>query len=102
MEIGGAYRCFSSYYAARGAINLSVPSGTNQDDGSINRVRTFRLDTGQAELFDVREIHSIQYAAGSNFWGITGVDMSVETRRVYDLETGTVREVEHVASGSTE
>jgi hypothetical protein len=31
---------------------------------------------------------------------ITGVDMSVETRRVYDLETKTVREIEHVATGS--
>ena len=69
-------------------------------DGRLDNVRTFRLDPGQAGLFDVGEIHSIQYAAGSKFVRITGVDMSIETRRVYDLETGTVREIEHVATGS--
>ncbi len=74
--------------------------GDAQDDGNIEPVRTFRLEPGQAGLFDVREIHSIQYPDGSKFVRVTGVDMSQETRRVFDLETGTVREVERVSSGN--
>ena len=71
-----------------------------KDDGNIEPVRTFRLKPGQAGLFDVREIHSIQYPHGSKFVRVTGVDMSQETRRVFDPETGTVREIEHVGTGS--
>ena len=75
--------------------------GDGQDGGNIEPVRTFRLEPGQAGLFDVREIHSIQYPDGSKFVRVTGVDMSRETRRVFDLETGTVREIEHVGAGNT-
>ncbi len=74
--------------------------GVGKDDGNIEPVRTFRLEPGQAGLFDVREINSIQYPDGSKFVRVTGVDMSQETRRVFDLETGTVREVERVSSGN--
>jgi predicted metal-dependent enzyme (double-stranded beta helix superfamily) len=66
----------------------------------IEPVKTFRLDPGQAGLFDVREIHSIDYAAGAKFVRVTGVDMSNETRRVFDPDTGEAREVEHVGTGS--
>ena len=65
----------------------------------IEQVRTFRLDAGQAGLFDVREIHSIQYPAGARFVRVTGADMSKEARRVYDSETGEFREIEHVGTG---
>ena len=88
------------YGQTAGYTDMTIWSAANQDSGAIDKVRTFRLDSGQAGLFDVGEIHSIQYAAGSKFVRITGVDMSVETRRVYDLETKTVREIEHVATGS--
>ncbi len=69
-------------------------------DGNIEPVRTLRLEPGQAGLFDVRVIHSIQYPGDSKFVRVTGVDMSHETRRVFDLETGTVREIERVGSGN--
>jgi predicted metal-dependent enzyme (double-stranded beta helix superfamily) len=89
------------YGQTAGYTDMTIWSAANQDSGGIDKVRTFRLDSGQAGLFDVGEIHSIQYAAGSKFVRITGVDMSLETRRVYDLETGAVREIKHVATGST-
>ena len=52
-------------------------------DGGVDNVeplRSFRLEPGQAGLFDVREIHSIQYPADSKFVRVTGVDMSQVTR----------------------
>ena len=72
-----------------------------KSDGNIEAVRTFRLDPGQAGLFDVREIHSIQYPDDSKFVRVTGVDMSQETRRVFDPETGTVRKIEHIGTGDS-
>ncbi len=73
--------------------------GQEEGDGNIEPVRTFRLEPGQAGLFGVRDIHSIEDPAGSKFVRVTGVDMSQETRRVYDPEAGTVREIEHVGTG---
>ena len=71
----------------------------SSEGGNVEPVRTFRLEPGQAGLFDVREIHSIQYNDGAKFVRVTGVDMNQETRRVFDVETGTVREVEQVGAG---
>ena len=66
----------------------------------IEETRRFRLDPGQAGLFDTREIHSIDYPAGSKFIRITGVDMSKEARRVFDAKTGEVKVLESVGAGS--
>ena len=86
------------YGQAVGHTDMTVWSA---EGGNIEPVRTFRLEPGQAGLFDVREIHSIEYINGAKFVRVTGVDMSQETRRVFDAETGSVREVDDVGAGST-
>lgn len=70
------------------------------DDGRVEPVRSFRLEPGQAGLFDVREIHSIEYGEGAKFVRVTGVDLSQQSRRVFDPETGAVQEIESVGAGS--
>lgn len=84
------------YGQAAGCTDMTIWSAS---DGSVNPVRKFRLEPGQAGLFDVREIHSIEYVEGSKFVRVTGVDMSRESRRVFDPETGAVREIEDVGTG---
>ncbi len=69
------------------------------EEGHIERLREFRLAAGEAGLFDVREIHSIEYTEGAKFVRVTGVDMSKETRRVWDAETGDVKEISAVGTG---
>ena len=86
------------YGQAAGHTDMTIWSAQG---GSIAPVRSFRLEPGQAGLFDVREIHSIQYTEGAKFVRVTGVDLSQETRRVFDLETGTVREIEQVGTGQS-
>jgi predicted metal-dependent enzyme (double-stranded beta helix superfamily) len=86
------------YGQAVGYTDMTIWSADSNDD-HVEPIRNFRLEPGQAGLFDVREIHSIQYPDHSKFVRVTGVDMSQETRRVFDLETGTVRAVEHVGTG---
>jgi predicted metal-dependent enzyme (double-stranded beta helix superfamily) len=88
------------YGQAEGYTDMTIWDAADGSDGNIKPVRTFRLEPGQAGLFDVREIHSIQYPVGSKFVRVTGADMSLETRRVFDPETGTVREIEHIATGN--
>lgn len=94
-------RSWAVYGQAAGYTDMTIWSAADDAGGNIEPIRTFRLDAGQAGLFDVREIHSIQYPAGSKFVRVTGVDMSQETRRVFDPITGAVREIEHVGTGST-
>ena len=71
------------YGQAAGHTDMTVWSATG-DAGEIEPVRTFRLQAGQAGLFDVREIHSIDYTEGARFVRVTGVDMAGEERRVFD------------------
>jgi hypothetical protein len=85
------------YGQAEGYTDMTLWSA---DDGSIEPVRTFRLDAGQAGLFDVREIHSIQYNQGARFVRVTGVDMNQVNRRVWNPDTGEVREIESVGAGN--
>ncbi len=87
------------YGQAAGHTDMTVWAETEEGDGGIRPLRTFRLEAGQAGLFDVGEIHSIDYPAGAKFVRVTGVDLSREARRVFDPETGAVREVRHVGTG---
>ena len=85
------------YGQAVGHTDMTIWSA---DADGIKPVREFRLEPGQAGLFDVREIHSIQYNEGAKFVRVTGVDMNKENRRVWNPETGEVKEIESVGAGS--
>jgi len=88
------------YGQASGHTDMTVWSAPG-DDGRLEPVRNFRLAAGQAGLFDVREIHSIDYTAGAKFVRVTGVDMTDQERRVFDPETGEVQEVQGVSTSTT-
>ena len=87
------------YGQAAGHTDMTVWSASGHG-GRLEPVRTFRLAAGQAGLFDVREIHSIEYTAGVRFVRVTGVDMTNAARRVFDPETSEVREVQGVSTGT--
>ena len=86
------------YGQAVGYTDMTIYSQPG-DGGRIEPTRTYRLEPGRAGLFDVRDIHSISYGEGAKFVRVTGVDMSEEPRRVFDPDTGEVREVESVGTG---
>ncbi len=85
------------YGQAAGFTDMTIWS---VEDGAITPIREFRLEPGQAGLFDVREIHSIQYNEGAKFVRVTGVDMNQENRRVWDPDTGEVKEIVSVGAGT--
>ena len=87
------------YGQASGHTDMTI---WQADDGSIEPIRTFRLEAGQAGLFDVHEIHSIQYDEGAKFVRVTGVDMNRVSRKVWNADTGEVREIESVGAGNAQ
>ncbi len=88
------------YGQASGHTDMTIWQAAEDDPGRVTPVRSFRLEPGQAGLFDVGEIHSIEYTEGARFVRVTGIDMSTARRRVWDAEAGTVREIEHIGTGS--
>jgi predicted metal-dependent enzyme (double-stranded beta helix superfamily) len=80
--------------------DMTIWAKAGKDDDKIEPVRQFRLEPGQAGLFDAGEIHSIQYPDDAKFVRVTGVDMSTESRRVFDPDKGTMRNIEHVGTGN--
>jgi predicted metal-dependent enzyme (double-stranded beta helix superfamily) len=89
------------YGQARGHTDMQVwESDEKSDDRAVLKVvREFRLEPGMAGLFDVGEIHSIDYVAGAKFVRVTGTDMAKEARKVFDPESGRIKKVEHVGTG---
>ncbi len=93
-------KSWAVYGQTHGYTDMTIWAAPGDDEGTIEPVDTFRLGSGQAGLFDVREIHSIEYTSGAKFVRVTGVDMSAESRRVYNPDEGTFREIENVGAGS--
>ena len=93
-------RSWAIYGQVAGYTDMTIWESAEDDNDNISQARSFRLDPGQAGLFDTREVHSIDYPAGSKFIRITGVDMSKEARRVFDPVSGAVKVVESVGTGT--
>lgn len=62
------------------------------EDGKATVVkdRDYRLERGQAGIFDDHKIHSIAYPAGARFIRVTGVDLQTIARGRYDVDAGTM------------
>jgi hypothetical protein len=66
------------------------------DDGSvpgkatIEKAKTYRIERGQAGIFQDRAIHSIAYPAGARFIRVTGTNLENIARGRYNIEAGTM------------
>lgn len=69
---------------------------TRMDDGSkdgfaeIEKANEYRLEPGDAGIFDDHKIHSIRYPSGSRFIRVTGVDLSTIKRARFNPKNNTV------------
>ena len=91
------------YGQASGYTDMTLWSIVRTDEPDrvdIQPTGEFRLNPGQAGLFDVGEIHSIQYQQGAKFVRVTGTDMKRVERRVYDHEADTVKVIEQIRTGT--
>ena len=69
---------------------------TRVDDGSkdgfakIEKAKVYRLEPGDAGIFDDHKIHSISYPSGARFLRVTGVDLSTIKRARFNTKNNTV------------
>jgi hypothetical protein len=59
--------------------------GEGVGTAALSESRDYRLNPGNAGLYDVGVIHSIDYPAGSRFVRVTGKDLDYEPRIRYDM-----------------
>lgn len=67
-----------------------LDDGTEQGKARLEATRRYRLEPGQAGIFDDYAIHSIAYPAGARFVRITGVDLDRIKRARFDLKAETM------------
>lgn len=72
--------------------------GTGGGDAKVEPVKTYRLEPGHAGLYDVGELHSIDYPGGARFVRVTGKDMAKEDRIVYDTDAGKANVIKSVGT----
>jgi hypothetical protein len=64
---------------------------TRIDDGSKNGfAKVYRLQPGDAGIFDNHKIHSMSYPSGARFIRVTGVDLSTINRARFNPKNNTV------------
>jgi hypothetical protein len=56
----------------------------------IKKANKYRLERGDAGIFDDFKIHSISYPAGARFIRVTGVDLSTIARARFNAENNTI------------
>lgn len=66
---------------------------------SLEPVRRYRLEPGHAGLYDIRDIHAIDYPDGARFVRVTGTDLENVPRLKFDLQRGEAQRIESVSTG---
>jgi predicted metal-dependent enzyme (double-stranded beta helix superfamily) len=66
---------------------------------SLEVARRYRLEPGRAGLYDVRDIHAIDYPDGARFVRVTGTDLEHVPRLKFDLARREAQIIESVSTG---
>ena len=73
--------------------------GKGPGPAEVEVSRQYRLTPGHAGLFDVREIHSIDYPDGARFVRVTGTDLEQVERLKFNLKTHEAEVIESAGAG---
>jgi predicted metal-dependent enzyme (double-stranded beta helix superfamily) len=66
---------------------------------ALELARSYRLEPGRAGVYDVRDIHAIDYPDGARFVRVTGTDLENVPRLKFDLKRGEAEIIESVSTG---
>ena len=92
-------RSWAAYGQVAAHTDMTVWQLGDDSHAKLKVTKQYRLNPGQAGLYQPGDIHSIDYPAGARFVRITGTDMAAETRQIFDPDSDSVRVVEHVGTG---
>jgi predicted metal-dependent enzyme (double-stranded beta helix superfamily) len=70
-----------------------VDDGSNDEGIEMKQTKKYRLDPGEVGLFDIGQIHSIEYPDNARFIRVTGVDLDRIDRKAYNLKHKTVKTI---------
>ena len=76
-----------------------LDDGADAGDARLEQVKTYRLNPGQAGVYDVGAIHSIDYPEGSRFVRVTGRDLDYVRRLKFDMTAGKAITIESATAG---
>ena len=72
--------------------------GTVEGHAELETIRSYRLDVGQAELFDEGAIHSLYRTEETRLLRVTGASLEKLVRHRYNAENKTVKEIRPVTA----
>ena len=78
--------------------HINLNDGTVEGHAELETIRNYRLDVGQAELFDEGAIHSLYRPEETRLLRVTGASLEKLVRRRYNAENKTVKEIGPVAA----
>jgi predicted metal-dependent enzyme (double-stranded beta helix superfamily) len=66
---------------------------------TLHLARRYRLEPGHAGLYDIRDIHAIDYPDDARFVRVTGTDLESVPRLKFDLQRGEAQIIESATTG---
>jgi hypothetical protein len=70
-----------------------LDGGADPGTARLEVTKKYRLNPGEAGIFQDGAIHSIDYPDGSQFVRVTGTNLDRIARSSYDLKTGAVKQM---------
>lgn len=77
-----------------------LDDGKGEGEAKLEKVKTYRLEPGQAGVYDVGAIHAIDYPEGSRFVRVTGRDLDYVRRLKFDMAAGKALVIESATAGA--
>ena len=77
-----------------------LEGGRGAGEARLEKVRSYRLEPGQAGVYDVGAIHAIDYPEGSRFVRVTGCDLDHVQRLKFDMAAGKAIVIESATAGA--
>lgn len=90
------------YGQAKGYTDMSeyrrVDGGSGAGEAKLELVRSYRLTPGKAGLYDVGAIHAIEYPDNARFVRVTGRDLDLEPRLLFDTAANSAKVIESASA----
>jgi hypothetical protein len=75
-----------------------IDGGEGGGDATLKEVRSYRLNPGEVGIYDIGEIHSIDFPDGARFLRVTGKDLDHVRRLKYDTDAGKALVIESASA----
>ncbi|MDP1840794.1 MAG: hypothetical protein Q8L19_20015 [Reyranella sp.] len=75
-----------------------LDGGKDAGDARLEQVKAYRLNPGQAGVYDVGAVHAIDYPEGSRFVRVTGRDLDYVQRLKFDMAAGKAITIESASA----